>query len=371
MFVATASVCALVGAGAATASASGSTSIAPKGATVVARLLNNPRQLALFEHDRKLLVAEAGRGGSDCFPGGEESDETCVGYTGSIAKVNLDGSGKKTRIVRGLLSAAAPDGTGAVGSDGVSARHLNDIYIQETFAPPGIPVKVPKKQNGTTLRFKDGHLFKFADITAYETKHDPDGQGFDSDPYQVLNLGKTTLVTDAAGNDVLKVDAKGNVSLFHLFPNVQTGPCAGQPNDNGTTGCDAVPTALAKGPNGHVFVGGLGGLAPGAGWVAELDAAGNLVKTYDGLTSVTGVAYRDGTLYVSELFGGDPNAQLQGQVTKISSNGTRKSVALPFPAGLAIDSHNRLYVAVFSIAPATGLGAPGIDTSGQVWRLRI
>ena len=32
---------------------------------------------------------------------------------------------------------------------------------------------------------------------------------------------------------------------------------------------------------------------------------------------------------------------------------------------------NRLYVSAFSTAPATGLGVPGIDSSGQVWRLHF
>jgi hypothetical protein len=373
MIVATASVATLVGAGAATASANGSTSVAPPGATVVARLLNNPRQLSLLEGDKRLLVAEAGRGGKTCFAGGEKSVETFVGATGSISSVKLDGSGTYRRIVRGLLSAAGPDGSFAVGSDGVSARRLSDIFNQETYFPPvASGLKGLNKQNGATLRLKDGNLFKFADISAYEQAHDPDNQGFDSDPYSVLALYKHTLVTDAAGNDVLSLDAKGNVSVFAVLPNITDGACAGQPNDNGTTGCDAVPTSLAKGPNGTIFVGGLGGEAPGSGRVWQFDSAGNLLKTYDGLTTVTGVVVaKDGTIYASELFGGDPNAQVPGQVTKISPDGTRKSVALPFPAGLALDTHNRLYVSVFSTAPAGGLGVPGIDTSGQVWRLRV
>jgi len=41
---------------------------------------------------------------------------------------------------------------------------------------------------------------------------------------------------------------------------------------------------------------------------------------------------------------------------------------VPFPAGLAVD-HNNVFVSAFSILPDTGAGIPGLDTSGQVWRL--
>ena len=40
-------------------------------------------------------------------------------------------------------------------------------------------------------------------------------------------------------------------------------------------------------------------------------------------------------------------------------------------AGVAVDKHNNVFVSAFSIAPDTGGGIPGIDSSGQVWRLRF
>ena len=44
---------------------------------------------------------------------------------------------------------------------------------------------------------------------------------------------------------------------------------------------------------------------------------------------------------------------------------------VPFPAGIALDRHGNVYVSAFSILPGTGAGFPGVDTSGQVWRLRF
>jgi len=371
MVVAATSTALLVGAGASLASAESSHPFLPPGAVVVARQLNNPRQLSLLEGSGALLVAEAGRGGKTCIDGPE--GETCIGDSGSIRKVSTHNAYKPRRIIKGLLSGAAPDGSFAIGSDGVSARHLSSILIQETFFPKDALAHLPSRQDGALLRYKGGQLFKFADITKFETDHDPDHQGFDSDPYAVLALKDRAIVADAAGNDLLSVDKKGHVSLLTVFPNVHTGAGAGQPNDEGTTGCDAVPTSIARGPNGHLYVGGLAGLTPGEARVYEVDpSTGAIVQSWGGFTSVTGVVVaKDGTKYVSELFGGDPNAMIQGLLTKIAPNGTRTHLKVPFPAGLALDSHNRLYVSAFSGSPSTGLGVPGIDSTGQVWRLRF
>ena len=369
MFVATMCSMLLIGAGASVASASGTRSAAPPGATVIARLLNNPRQISLLQGDGVLLVAEAGKGGKTCEGEGEEA--FCLGTTGAIRSVSTSGKWKPKRIVKGLLSGAGPDGSFAVGSDGVSARHLNSIFIQETFFGPDAK---PAFQNGALLRQTPGQrLNRFADITGFEEANDPDGQGFDSNPYSVLSLYKRTLVADAAANAILSVDPKGKITLFAVLPNITTGDCAGVPNDAGTTGCDPVPTSLAQGPNGHIYVGGLAGETPGEGSVWELDpSTGAILNRWRGLTTVTGVAVgKDGSIYASELFGGDPSAPIPGQVTKIAPDGTRTSVPIAFPAGLAVDSKNRVYVAAFSTSPGTGLGVPGIDTSGQIWRLRI
>jgi hypothetical protein len=344
--------------------ASGARAGGSSGPTVIASHLNNPRQLA-FGTNGKLLVAEAGKGGPQCLPGGEEG-EICLGATGSITEVS-PGGGDQHRIITGLLSGAAADGTGAVGSDGVSAEH-NSIFVQETFLPPGNGL--PNEQIGKLLRrTSQGRLTSFADITAFESANDPDHQGFDSDPYAVLALPNRRLVTDAAGNDILSVDHAGNVKLFAVLPNVTYGDCAAQPDDNNTVGCDAVPTSLALGPNGHIFVGELSGLTPGAGQVLELDPVhGRILKTIHALNPVTGVAVAsDGTIYASE-FSFDPSG---GKVTAIRNDGTRPSIPVPFPAGLLLGDHGKVYVSAYSIAPETGLGVPNVDTSGQVWRLHF
>jgi len=96
---------------------------------------------------------------------------------------------------------------------------------------------------------------------------------------------------------------------------------------------------------------------------------------WGGFTTVSGVAVGlDGLLYVSQLFADEvaplaPGAQ--GVLTKISRTGDRTDMDVPFTAGLAADHANNVYVSALSIAPEQGLGAPGVDSSGQVWRVRF
>ncbi len=161
-----------------------------------------------------------------------------------------------------------------------------------------------------------------ADLMAFELANNPDGQpqfGPDgapldalSNPFAVLagqGSDRRVFVADAGANDVLAVDPDGTVSAFFVPPAVTTGLCEGLEN-NGVAdgGCDPVPTGLAWGPDGHLFVSTLSGEAPLEGRVYELDPRdGTVLGETSGFTAPTGVAVGDdGTLYVSELLEGAP-----------------------------------------------------------------
>jgi hypothetical protein len=347
--------------------------------TVVVSGLNNPRQLSLVGAD-ELLVAEAGEGGPTKITGPE--GDTYIGASGSISAVYLPQYAKRTapnRIVTGLMSGAGPDGSFAVGSDGVSARAPHGpIFVQETYAPKdALPAPFGSRQDGRLLRarpYRSG-LAIVADISRYEGKHDPDGQGFDSDPYAVLALtGGVELVADAAGNDVLRIGRTGHISVFHVFANIRTGACKNQADPPGHPGCNFVPTSLATDRHGHVYVGGLGSEMPGQGRVVELSSDGrHVLRTWKGFTSVTGVAVApSGAIYVSQLEAAETHPvapQVVGVLTEVGKHGHRTNVDVPFPAGVAINSHGTVFVSAWSVAPASGLAGPG--TSGQVWRLRL
>lgn len=379
-------LCALTGLGVVAASA---VAVAPaagaqpaaksksKGPVVVVHGLNNPRQLSLV--GGKLYIAEAGSGGTVKLGSGDEAGY--IGATGSISEVSYPWAKHGTkphRVVTGLLSGAgSPDGSFATGADGVSVSRSGTIYIQVTSGPPELPASLPGDQSGRLLVTRAHHkIYKVANISKFEAKHDPDKHGVDTNPYAALIVRGGVLVADAAGNDVLKVSWSGHVSVWHVFKNYTSGACAKQEDPPGFPGCNYVPTSLATDKWGHVYVGGLGSEVPGQGRVTELSANGkHVLHTWKGFTSVTGVAIGpDGALYVSELEGVEAhpvNPMVVGLVTKVARSGHRKSVDVPFPAGIAVDHWGNVYVSAFSVATADGFGIPGLDTSGQVWRLRV
>jgi hypothetical protein len=345
------------------------------GPVVVTSGLNNPRQLAITRHGH-LLIAEAGKGGSaGPFTGPE--GPAFVGFTGSISEVRHPWRAHNRaphRIVTGLMSTAAADGSGATGSDGVAVGWHKSVYVQETYLPPAFLAGLDTSQDGKLLLAdRHGNLSSVADISAFEQANDPDGHGFDSDPYAVIPYFGGHLVADAAANDVLWVSPHGHIFVFHVFPNVTTGACASQADPSPDfPGCNFVPNTLTTDRWGNVYVGGLSSLTPGEAQVVKLDPWGHVRKVWGHFTSVTGLAVSwNGTLYVSQLFGTEaapPNPSIQGLLTTVSPWGTRTDMDVPFPTGLALCGRY-LYVSAFSIAPDTGLGAPG--TSGQVWRLVV
>lgn len=213
-----------------------------------------------------------------------------------------------------------------------------------------------------------GTLTQFADILKFQIDHNVDGQDPDapdslSNPFAVVE-DRThrgfALVTDGGGNSVLRVDRKGTVHPFFVPDVVTTGACEGRPNnDPEHAGCDPVPTGIANGPWGSVYVAGLSGEAPGEGRVYVLDAwSGKLRRTLSGFASPTGVAVDNrGNLYVAELLCGAPESEnptpdeiaATGRITRIAPNGDRSYAQATLPNGLLI-SGGKLYASTWSIA---------------------
>jgi hypothetical protein len=329
---------------------------------VVVSGLDNPRQLA-WDNAGRLLVAEAGHGSygkrGTCLASPE--GKSCVGRSGKVSRIGHPASAtnqRPHRIARGFLSAASPDGSFAIGSDGVSQGRLGRTFVQETAYPPAFLRShgFSGHQNGKLLTLGKKVV---ADISGYEFRHNPDGETIEprTDPYAVLALKNHQLVADAAGNDILRV-RNGHLSVWAMLP-------------GNTKKVDPVPTSLAKGRNGSVYVGTLYSLAPNKARVLHYSAKGKLLRSWYGFTSVTGVVARpNGHVYVSELFSGCPQGGqncIPGRVVNLAPDGSRSAMRVPFPAGLAW-RNGHLYVSAWSTASHKGLGAPG--SSGQVWRLR-
>ena len=344
---------------------------------VVVSGLNNPRGLALAGNE--LVIAEAGTGGPITVTNPDGS-QNGFGYTGSISAVSNPAHAAHTtpnRVITGLLSSAGvstspgqPEGSAASGADGVAA-----------ISPEGLAVLITTYSNlPSSMAAQAGKLLQpsplpAADITGYERANDPDGQGFDSNPYAVIAYRDGWLVADAAANTVLRVDRGGQVSLFHTFGNITDGPCAGQSDPSPAfPGCNFVPDALAVDRQGNIYVAGLGSLVPGAGQVVQLDPDGRQRAVWTGFNSPVGVAAgSDGSIYVSELFASPstPGSFIPGVLTRVDPAGQRTGIDVPLPAGVVVDQLGNVYVSAYSLSPAAGNGTPGADTSGQVWRIRF
>lgn len=318
--------------------------------------LDNPRQISLTVNGG-LVVAEAGHGGRHCVGSGQ--NQTCVGFTGTVSVYR---GGHRREVMTGLISGAGSDGSFATGPDGASRRPGGGRYLAAmTYAPPqALPPGVRGRQLGKLLAGRPGGRKSIkANITAFERNHDPDGEGFDSNPYSVLALKHQILVADAAGDSIIRV-RRGHTRLWAALPD--PGPRV-----------DPVPTSISRGGNGHVYVGTLWSERRGKARVFEYTRRGRLLHVYKGFTTITGVAAKaNGTLFVSELFGGCGFDQIPqcfpGRVVKANTGHGRSYMRVPFPAGIVARGH-RVQVAAYSVAPATGF-AGNPDWSGAIWRLR-
>jgi hypothetical protein len=328
--------------------------------TVVADRLNNPRGLDLV--GGSLYVAEAGRGGDNCL---DPAEGPCFGLTGSVTKVR---HGKQRRIVKGLLSIAGPDGTGAVGVDDVSvARRGGGLFLIATSVgcpgqePPGLHPEI-LRQSGKLLRARHGAKRVVADITAFECANDPDQQGVESNPYSVFaRSNRSQVVADAAADAILRV-RNGRVSLLAVIP----------PSPNGT---DQVPTSVARGPDGAYYVGTLAEGAGNGGANIWRIVPGQAPEVYvDGLTTVVDIAFGpDGSVYASQLVTDVTSEDFAGAVVRIRPNGRREVLgegSLFLPGGIAVGRRGQVYVANWSILPATGNPQAPPGARGQVLRLR-
>jgi hypothetical protein len=343
--------------------------------TSVAKGLDNPRAVA-FDSDGHLFVAEAGHGGGECLPGGPPpAEETCVGATSGISRID---NGVAHRVVDKYASISGRDGSVAIGIDGISVVDDWRIFAVEgnsRFIVPPSGLSPPTAELGTAQL---GRLFEFtpgaartvADVGGFdylwseEPKHKslvPE-QFPDANPYAVLAARDGEWVVDAASNTVDWVSSSGKVRVVAFIPNPPRS--------------DAVPTCVAKGPDGALYVGQLtgGGNVPGAASIWRVEPRdGDVSKWATGLTAITGCGFdTDGDFYAVEFstLGFESFAPETGAVVRVpphSSKPITVASKLSFPNGFAARPH-QIYVSNWSIAPATG-SAMLHGASGEVLRI--
>jgi sugar lactone lactonase YvrE len=329
-------------------------------ATVFAKAIDNPRGLALGP-DGTLYVASAGHAGPTCF---DKKKEDCVGLTSRVLAYSPTGT--KRVVAKGLISAGGGDGSFAAGADAVAIGPDGHVYTVTTSGTPKDIAGAPKKFRGAAGKLFDvtsGTPNPLAAIDAFEWAHNSDGVKGDrnSNPYGVLALADRRIVADAGANAILSVDAAGTVSLLAVIPK------------NGKN--QAVPTSLALGPDGAVYV---GELALGAGkgkariWRVPLDGTPPTVFA-TGFTTITGLAFApDGSLYFREITLNPKTFSPKGAIVHRKADGTtttyKKSIS--YPAGLAVAPDGSLFAANNSILPAhTPKKSPFRGHGGEILKI--
>jgi sugar lactone lactonase YvrE len=339
--------------------AAASASAAPK-ATVFAKAVDNPRGLALGP-DGTLYVASAGHAGPTCF---DKKKEDCIGLTSRVLAYSP--AGAKRVVAKGLISGGGGDGSFAAGADGVAIGPDGHIYTVTTSGTPKDIAGAPKKFRDAAGKLFDvtlGAPNPIAAIDAFEWAHNSDGVKGDrnSNPYAVLALADRRIVADAGANAILSVDAAGTVSLLAVIPK------------NGKQ--QAVPTSLALGPDGAVYV---GELALGAGknkarvWRVPFDGTPPTVFAA-GFTAITGLAFApDGSLYISELTLDPSKLGPKGAIVHRRADGTKTTYkkAIAYPAGVAVAPDGSVYVSNNSILPAhTPKKSPFRGHGGEILKI--
>lgn len=239
--------------------------------------------------------------------------------------------------------ATAPDGSLLVADAGAGIVELRKARGRLIVELPGVTDMGPIGRGsmwavsgggegdtaGKLFHVSHGRTRTIADLIAFEEEFNPDGGVIESNPFDVAKLsGGRALVADAAGNDLLVVDRKGNIDWVATFPQelVSTDDIkelVGCPNPPPEfeeicdlppmMPADSVPTSVTIGPDGAYYVGELKGFpAPrneSRVWRVERGARHAECGTSpacsvvaDGFTSIIDLSSgRDGTVYVTEF----------------------------------------------------------------------
>lgn len=330
---------------------------------VVARGLDSPRHLTVSHG--KLYVVEAGRGGAGpCAEHPDGLGNYCFGNTGAVTRVNLEG--RDARVITHLPSIS--NGSEALGPSDIVFTDKSWVLSSGLGANPTFRNSFGDDGPllATLLTGRLGHrgMRVFADVGANEALNNPDGTDHDSNPTGILKVGDSYYVSDSGGNAVVKVSGRGTFSTLAVLPPAPTtkpGPVpVGFP-------ADAVPTEVVKGPDGAFYISQLTGFPfeQGLADIWRVVPGGQPEVWATGLTNVTDLAFGPhGKLYAVQISDTgllDPTAP--GSLVRVTPHGsTHTTVAggLTAPYGVAF-MDGSAYVSTCSVC--TG--------GGEVLRVRL
>jgi hypothetical protein len=352
---------ALLGAPAATAGSPGSGSGDSGSPTVVATGLNAPRLLS-FGPRGALYVAEAGSGGTaPCAVG--PTGEQCFGRTGAVTRIR---HGSQRRVLTDLPSVAGAGGAEPLGPADVHVtghgRYVLSMGVGlDAEARASLGPQARTLGTWVTGRLGSDRTRVVADLAAFEAAENPDGStDHDSDPTGLARTRHGFVGTDSGGNTLVAARLRhrhddgdrhahrAGVRAVTVFPTIG--------------GMQAVPTSVAVGPDGALYVSQLTGFPfPANGASIFRVVPGRAPTVYaSGLTNVTDLAWSHGRLYAVQIAAeglisptGFPAPV--GSLVRVhrGDNSTEDTVAggLPSPYGVAI-RHGAAYVSTCTLCGA-------------------
>lgn len=340
--------------------------------TVLKSGLNAPRHLVAT--GAGVVVTEAGSvapvGKSNCATGpsteGAGTSLFCSSRTGII--VSISSRGKVTPLLRGLPSVTEEADKEVTGPSAIAWGHGQEAVTIDDFLT---------KKNGTNglepkpfasifgdLKLVSRKKTAKVSIAGFAAAHPqsasslgtfPGELPWDSDPYDVIAYRGGWAVADAGANDVVWVSASGRVSLLARFPaSPQEVPpgVIGNPKPVSVE-AQAVPTSLAVGPGGALYVGVLRGAPSDAGtaYIARVVPGHAPTIWAKGLSTVTAIAFdREGRLLATEFSTGGllSPPTVPGALVRVSNHG-KTVTTLPVPGlyqptGVAVSANGTIYV---------------------------
>lgn len=338
--------------------------------TVALGRLNAPKHLTWAKG--ALFVVQSGSGGPDgtanCVTGPSTSGGTtkyCQARTGAITIKK----GKTSAWLGGLPSVIQESskevsGAGAVAfnRDGQAAVVTQDVLVNKAGGNA-----LPKPLGaafGKLLLLSPSGKITVVDIARFAARHPepasslgtaPGEVPYDSDPYDVAAYRGGFVVADAAANSLLQVSRSGRIHLLARFPFRKERVAAGVLGNPKpiTLDAQAVPTSVAVGPDGALYVGLLRGVPsnPGTAYIYRV-VPGHAPRVWArGLTAVTAIAFdHQGRLLATEYSTAGLLAPptVPGALVRIGRHGhTVTTLAVPGlvqPTGVAVGPGGAVYV---------------------------
>jgi hypothetical protein len=301
---------------------------------VVADGLNAPRGLVYDPDLHRVLVAEAGIVAQNTGPCGfaERGLPFCLGPSGSILEYSeVDGTAR--RIVTGLPSTALQiPGTSVViglhdvtlfeGRLTVAFGTLGNKPYRESLGPGAALLGQIAAVGGS------GKVKPFADILTFiDQRYAPDH--FEANPYGVITGSYGTAVANAGGpgpnrgNNLLLVKPNGAISELAQFPER---PSITDPS----VLIRAVPTTVARGPDGAFYVGELTGDPFFAGEARVWRVVPGQPATIhaQGFTTIIDLAFDEqGRLLVLQTSNDPFDTEMDGTLIRVEPDGQRSVLA--------------------------------------------